>query len=644
MKKLFIFFLVTTIFLVSIKNVHASQVYDMSDNSNWNLRIDGPQENSFFGLTYKNYYHDINNNGAKDLIVCAAFEESPNKPYSGACYLIYDTILSNFSEKGSVLDLNDSNNYNLRFEGPVAGSKLGYTTGAFATDLNGNGKTDLLLPASGTHIARPGAGAFYVIFDDIIGRYTGTGNMADLSLDSNFSIRYDGSSSVSNKNYISESFLVGHDMDGNGVDDIVVGSGHTGLEGRARSGSLYIIHDELFNQFEGTGNVVDLEQPENYNLVYYNAAGSYFSLFGDIELKDLDGNNKPDILVGAGYADNNSRTNSGSVYLINDSLINNYSGTGNRVDLTDLNNFNIRVDGASSSDFLSYNGLTVGNIDDNLRKDILITSHSTDYNSRTNSGSVYILFDSLLNKYSGTGNTIDLANTGNFNLRFDGAFANSTLGYGVPTMSDLDGNGRTDIILTAPGDSHNLRVRSGSTYIIYDSLLLGYSNTGNLVDLANTSNYNIRYDGRGAGDYFGFSSDNDDYNEDGISDIFITAINTDYHGRNNAGSIYIIFSFPHTITTNSSIGKGQTKALTTGKIIAPNSTTNIAGAQWSFSNDPLGDWHNCEPIDGAFDSQKESFKCNITNIDKNENVFFKAHDENGIFTPKSNYSKLQISH
>jgi len=56
----------------------------------------------------------------------------------------------------------------------------------------------------------------------------------------------------------------------------------------------------------------------------------------------MNNSGKSDIVVGAGSADNNSRTDSGSLYIIYDSLIDDYSGTGNNIDLTTSTNYNIR--------------------------------------------------------------------------------------------------------------------------------------------------------------------------------------------------------------------------------------------------------------------------------------------------------------
>lgn len=65
--------------------------------------------------------------------------------------------------------------------------------------------------------------------------------------------------------------------------------------------------------------------------------------------------------------------------------------------------------------------MDVGNIDGIMPPDLVIGSAAADFNSRSNSGSVFILSGSILGSYSGIGNTIDLADTSKYSIRFDGA-------------------------------------------------------------------------------------------------------------------------------------------------------------------------------------------------------------------------------
>lgn len=79
--------------------------------------------------------------------------------------------------------------------------------------------------------------------------------------------------------------------------------------------------------------------------------------------------------------------------------------------------WHIRIDGAAASDRLSNFQLQLADIDGNGIDDLTVTATGTDYNSRNASGSLYIIYDSILDNYTGTGNTIDLSDSSTYNLR-----------------------------------------------------------------------------------------------------------------------------------------------------------------------------------------------------------------------------------
>ena len=147
------------------------------------------------------------------------------------------------------------------------------------------------------------------------------------------------------------------------------------------------------------------------------------------------------------------------------------------IDLSDSANYNIRMDGSSANATLGlfYKDLT-HDIDGNGVKDLMVCERKNDYNGRINSGSCYIIYDSILTSLTGTGNTIDLSDSTKWNIRFDGGGAFDALGYVGTSASDLDGNGHLDLILSA-GFAEYTRSRSGSVYIVNDSIFSGLSGT-----------------------------------------------------------------------------------------------------------------------------------------------------------------------
>lgn len=610
---------------------------DTSNSDNYNIRIIGSSASSKAGYIYKDISHDINDNGSNDLVVCEYQSDNNSRSNSGSCYIIYDSILTTITGTGNDIDLSDNTKWNIRFDGAVAGDTLG-NGGVSFIDMGDDGEVDMLLASPGSDNVRNRSGSVYVINQDIFGGLSGTGNTLDLATSSNYTIRYDGATEPCE---IGESFVKGIDLNDNGADDLIMASGHCGLGGRSRSGALFIIYDSLLNTYAGTGNTVDLATTSTYNLVFYEATGSYFTISNDLVTQDIDGNGKLDIVTGITNGDKNGRTDSGSVIVIYDSIIDNYVGTGNQIDLTDTANFNIRYDGVGEFDYFGWGGIAAADLDTNGKLDLILSSTGMDMNSRDDSGSMFVIYDSLIDDDAGTGNIHDMTTSTNWNIRFDGATASEYFGgYHDDRLYDYNNDGLVDIVIPASGAGYNSRAESGSIYIIYNALFSGLTETGNTVDMATTSNYSHRIDGATSGDYFGFYIYQNDFDGDDTYDLFSSAFWSSPLGRTSAGSDYIVYNFPHTLTKTSASRTGS-HVTVEGTITASNSSTGINGFQYQIdSNSPLTGWTDCTAQDGDFDSTAEGFICTISNSPTNSGthiIYMRAYNDLTVYTPQSHY-------
>ncbi|MFN4017796.1 MAG: M10 family metallopeptidase C-terminal domain-containing protein [Reyranella sp.] len=176
---------------------------------------------------------DVNGDGYDDLIVGAP-RSYPDGRYPGSSYVVFGKA-HNSQPFIELSDLNGTNGF--RLIGAESGDLSGFSV-ASAGDINGDGFADLIV---GAHQADPtgtGAGSSYVVF----GKASGFAATIDLSaLDSTSGFRIDGADIYDMSGI---SVASAGDVNGDGYDDLIVGSVNGGTGGES-----YVIFG---GAFEGT--------------------------------------------------------------------------------------------------------------------------------------------------------------------------------------------------------------------------------------------------------------------------------------------------------------------------------------------------------------------------------------------------------
>lgn len=621
-KQLLSCLLLSSFFLFSqASDVHATQIYDMATETNFNIRFDSEDADGRLGYNGKVLHRDLNNNGITDLII-GDYRADHGGIDNGSIYIIFDTLLSEISGTGNIIDLATSTNYNVRIDGPTDTTWFGHFS-IISADVTYDGKVDLIIGMSEATYNGAGSSSVMIIPNQTFGSKTDTGNVIAMDTPSNFLMRIDGSSGTSFGAGING--ISAGDIDGNGKSDLLVGAANAGP---SSEGSVFVFFDSLLDNYSGAGNIFNLDTSSNYNIeIRGQSTGNSLGL--DVLIADANNDGKGDVLLGDKHTDNNSRNNSGSIYYIKSSILTALTGTGNLLSLDNSTSYNIRYDGSTASGNLGHGTFAVGDIDGNGLKDFILNEDVTA------NGYVYVVYDSLIDDYLGTGNNVDLATGANYNVRIDGN-AGDDLGYTSVNIVDIDNDLKGDLLLHALSD-YNSRSNSGSMYVVKHSNLATLTGTGNILPLSNSNNYSLRYDGATANQYLSYASINyGDYNNDGSIDLTIGALDV-----SGDGNLYIIYNYPHinslSTTTNDYLKNGNKIK---GTITASNSVTKISGVQWSSFNDPNGNWNNCDADDGSFDSLEENYTCSITgNPDK---AFIRSYDQNRSYTPKINYKNLSL--
>jgi len=449
---------------------------DLADPANYNIRFDGGPAGtgSATGNELGNGLNvaDIDNDGHPDLLLGAPTSDYNSRRNSGSLFVIYNSLFSQYLGTGNNVDLVNTSNFNIRIDGDQGdpGGSLGISDAIVETsDFDGDNKQDLMvIQPYGVYNSRTNVGALFILYNNLLDNYTGTGNLIDLANSANYNLRFIGATS---EDRLSAYGLHGVDLDTDNKQDILISAGIANYNAND-TGSFYIINNNLFNTYTGTGNSIDMAVTSNWSMRFDGAVtGDVLSLASLPPPADLNGDGKLDILVGAGTAGNNGRSQSGSLYAIYgiSDILSAHPGTGSILNMSNSDNWNVRFDGVNISDFFGLSSPQGIDFFNTGKVDIVVGARQADNNSRSNSGSFWMIKNNLFSSYVGTGNTVDMANANNWSIRYDGAGVDDILTYlKGSNFFDVNGDGKLDMLLGANRTDYNSRTNSGSMYLIYN--------------------------------------------------------------------------------------------------------------------------------------------------------------------------------
>jgi hypothetical protein len=409
----------------------------------WVKQYNGGAISDYLGFVVSSI-GDIDGDG-KDDVLSGAYNASPGGLANAGSAYLYSSGTGNLIKQ---------------YNGLAAGDNFGISV-ASISDIDGDGKDDVLVGAKG---ADPGslsnAGSAY-IYSSV------TGNLIR---------QYNSISAGDNFGYQISSI---GDIDGDNLDDVLIGAYPADPGGLAYAGSVYIYSS-------GTGNLI-----RQYNGA---AASDYFG-YSIASISDMDGDGKDDVLVGAIAADPGGLSGAGSAYIYS-------SGTGNLIR---------QYNGEAADDWFGNSISSISDIDGDGLDDVLVGAYFANPSGISWAGSAYIYS-------SGTGNIIK---------KYNGGAANDNFGYSIASISDIDGDGKDDVLIGATGVQSNGHGMSGAVYLYS-------SNTGSLIK---------QYSGRTVNDYFGTSiSSISDIDGDGKDDVLVGAPYLNAGSIPDAGSVYIYSS------------------------------------------------------------------------------------------------------
>lgn len=607
------------LFIFGIPRSAHAVTYDYNTTSNWNLRIDGAATTDRL-TRYSLEAVDVNGNGKDDLLIGAAGTDNNSRNASGSIYILYDSLLNSYLTTGNTIDLNSSTSYNIRIDGPAANGGI---TNVKVRDINNDGSMDLAISGDQTDFnSRSDSGSVYILYSSIFSGLTGTGNTIDLNSSSKYNLRIDGAAA---SDYLG-TYINFADIDQNSKPDLFV----TAYNRNSAEGSMYLIKDSILDDYTSTGNTIELATTTNFNVRWDGGTtGIYLGLMSNgIVFGDFDNDGKQDVVMGAEYTSPNSRSSSGSVWVVFNTLLDDNVGTGNVVNISTAANYNVRIDGSVAEAYLTFDA--AGKFNQSGRDNLLLHEYAT-------TGPSYVVANAKLASYAGsTGNNLDLATSTNYAVKVLGATGDYP---GILGLQDFTNDGYNDLVVWASEADNNSRADSGSQYVVSGALLDGYlSSTGNSLSMASSSNYIYRLDGAVAGDFLPYKYASGDFNGDGVNDLAVSSQESDYNSRNNSGSVWLTYNFPHSLT-NVTTSQGTDSLQIMGTVSATNSITSISGVQYRLdSNSPTSGWSNCTANDGSFNSTTEAFTCNSGVVTQGTHTMYvRALDSNSVYTAQSRF-------
>ncbi|MDP6933516.1 MAG: MopE-related protein, partial [Myxococcota bacterium] len=361
---------------------------------------------------------DVDGDGYADLLV-GAHGNDEGASYAGAAYLIVGADLSD-----STMDLGDST---YKFTGDstdYAGAGL-----AMAGDVDGDGRTDILIGSYGDDDGADTAGAAHLVLAS--------------SLDSDRIFELEDSdykfTGQDEDHYAGMSVSGAGDVDDDGFDDLLVGAHEYDHDDYDEGAAYLILGGSL-----GSDSTMSLSEADHrfIGAYTYSEAGTLVTHAGDLDADGL-----ADIMIGA-PGDRTGGASCGAYHLVMGASL------GGATDF-DLGDADHTIVGESWDSGVGSKGAGAGDVDDDGFDDLLL-GHVNDDTEGYNAGAAFLLLSSSL-----TDDTIDL---GDADIKFIGSAAGDYAGI-VSGAGDVDDDGHDDLLVGAQYNSSG-STSAGAVYLV----------------------------------------------------------------------------------------------------------------------------------------------------------------------------------
>ena len=313
------------------------------------------------------------------------------------------------------------------------------------------------------------------------------------------------------------------DVNGDGLDDVIVGADTADPDGTTRAGTSYVVFGKADSASVDLGDLgsggfrIDGIDASDRSGVSVSGAG------------DVNGDGLDDVIIGAYGAGQDYQSYTGESYVVFG------KADSNPVELASLetDQRGFRIDGIDPQDRSGKSVSGAGDVNRDGFDDVIVGAWGAGPNGNE-AGESYVVFGKA------DSNPVELASleTGQRGFRIDGIDAGDISGFSVSGAGDVNGDGFDDVIVGAYLADPDDKTYAGESYVVF-----GKADSAS-VDLGDLGTGGFRIDGIDDRDYSGRSvSGAVDVNGDGFDDVIVGAFGAGPDGS-SAGESYVVFGKP----------------------------------------------------------------------------------------------------